>query len=370
MSDSSFGARVLAGMRAKDLDYRALAAIVGVSHGYLWQLVNAEKRAVGSPAAKRKLPSPGLVRQLADALDLDAATLAESAGLGAGPDVRALGPTRYAVVDSELARRFGEAIEQAKRPKPDRAIALFEGVLHDVRVAGGAGGVSAADVLAGLGMSYVAAGRFRDAAEAYTRALAEPEPGRLSPAELHYNRGLAAQKLARTLSGQEAARARRASLGDFRRAIALAPEGPALDLAASALCYGLLEGGRPGRVLPFARAFWARMSVSPTPTTAALDVGAFLAMAHALAGAPRAGLDVLLPILALQPAYWFTQYVAAALHARLPGLPALRRGLLHAKEAVRLNPEARAHLRAEAAGDFAAWAEAPDFRALLAGKDS
>ncbi len=49
----SFGQQLAEGMRIKGLDYRTLAKLVGVSHGYLWQLVNAEKRAVNDITTPR-----------------------------------------------------------------------------------------------------------------------------------------------------------------------------------------------------------------------------------------------------------------------------------------------------------------------------
>ena len=369
----TFGQLLAEGMRQKGLDYRTLAKLVGVSHGYLWQLVNAEKRALNDPTAKRKRPSEQVTRQLAAALDIDPRTLLEAAGYtDTAAEPLVLGPTRYASFMPEARQLYQEGLEATAKGQPDRAVALLEAALER-------GGVSFVNAHAGQGMAHFQAGRYARAIAELDAALValeeDPRGASIEVADLYYNRGLAYQRLARAQRGAEQAASRRKAGGDFRRAIAL--EGDSQDLYHSALCDLLLEAGRPRRVLPFARAFLHRQTTGPARyTTAALDINLFLAYAHAALGRPEAGMEMVDMTLQLCPNYWFAHYVKAALLAQQSHGPARRRaaclrsGLLHARRAISFNAQSRSHFEAELAGDFAAWADDPEFKRLLAGEDT
>ncbi|HEY9724249.1 MAG TPA: hypothetical protein V6D47_19770, partial [Oscillatoriaceae cyanobacterium] len=110
MANATFGQLLAEGMRQKGLDYRTLGKLVGVSHGYLWQLANAEKRAVNDPGAKRKRPTEALARQLAAVLDLDARTVLEAAGYGAAREPALSGPTRYATFAPSARQLYQEGL--------------------------------------------------------------------------------------------------------------------------------------------------------------------------------------------------------------------------------------------------------------------
>lgn len=369
----TFGQLLAEAMRQKGLDYRTLAKLVGVSHGYLWQLVNAEKRAINDPAAKRKRPSEQVTRQIAAALDIDPRLLLEAAGYNdTGEEALLMGPTRYATFLPEARQLYQEGIEANAKGQPDRAVALLEAALEK-------GGVSFVNAHAGLGMAHFQAGRFGKAIAELDAALEaydeDPTGASIEVSDLYYNRGLAYQRLARQVRGEAQHANRRAAGADFRRAIAL--EGDSQDLYHSALCYLFLESNHPRRVLPFARAYLHRQTTGPARfTTAALDINLFLAYAHAALGTPGAGMEMVDMTLQLCPTYWFAHYVKAALLAAQTSGPerrraaCLRSGLLHARRAIALNPQSRDHFRAELAGDFAAWAAEPEFERLLAEEDT
>jgi tetratricopeptide (TPR) repeat protein len=369
----TFGQLLAEAMRQKGLDYRTLGKLVGVSHGYLWQLVNAEKRAINDPAAKRKRPSEQVTRQIAAALDIDPRLLLESAGYtDTGAEPLLMGPTRYATFMPEARQLYQEGLEATAKGQPDRAVALLEAALER-------GGVSFVNAHAGLGMAHFQAGRYAKAIAEMNAALEayEEDAGSASIelADLHYNRGLACQRLARTQRGAEQQASRRTAGADFRRAIAL--EGDSQDLYHSALCYLFLESGRPRRVLPFARSYLHRQTTGPARfTTAALDINLFLAYAHAALGTPGAGMEMVDMTLQLCPTYWFAHYVKAALLAAQTEGPerrraaCLRSGLIHARRAIALNPQSRDHFKAELSGDFRPWAEDPEFERLLAAEET
>lgn len=370
----TFGQLLAEAMRQKGLDYRTLAKLVGVSHGYLWQLVNAEKRAINDPAAKRKRPSEQVTRQIAGALDIDPRLLMEAAGYADdAAEPLLMGPTRYATFMPEARQLYQDGLEATAKGQPDRAVALLEAALER-------GGVSFVNAHAGLGMAHFQAGRYAKAVsemDAALDALDEDDTrgASIEGADLYYNRGLAYQRLARQQGGEERLASRRAAAGDFRRAIAL--EGDSQDLYHSALCYLFLESGHPTRVLPFARSYLHRQTTGPARfTTAALDINLFLAYAHQALGTPGAGMEMVDMTLQLCPTYWFAHYVKAALLAAQTNgaerrrAACMRSGLLHAKKAVALNPQSRSHFQAELAGDFAPWADEPEFKKLLAGEET
>ncbi len=379
----TFGQMLAEGMRLKGLDYRTLAKLVGVSHGYLWQLVNAEKRAVNDPAAKRKRPSEAVTRQLAETLDLDPRALLEAAGYqDPSADPLLTGPTRYASYPTTARQLYQDGLAAAAKGQPDRAVALLEAAVER-------GGISFVHAHAGLGMAHFQAGRYAPSIGEFDAALAafeEDTAAQIEAADLYYNRGLAYQRLARQQRGPEQAAARRLAAADFRRAIAL--EGESQDLYHSAICYLWLESNRPRRIMPYGRSFLHRQATGPARhTTAALDVNLFLAFAYAAAAmqgsagargyADGVGQAMELVDLTLQlcPNYWFAHYVKAALLAgQTHGAPRRRTactgaGIVHVRRAIQLNPSCRGHFKAELAGDFKNWAEHPEFLAVLAGEE-
>lgn len=376
-TDQTFGQLLAEGMRLKGLDYRTLAKLVGVSHGYLWQLVNAEKRAVNDPAAKRKRPSEAVTRQLADALDLDPRALLDAAGLTeVSSDNLLSGPTRYTSYPTTARQLYQDGLAAAAKGQPDRAIALLEAAVER-------GGVSFVNAHAGLGMAHFAAGRYTQAIREFDQAIkaaADEGDASIEAPDLHYNRGLAHQRLARQLQGADQALARRSAAADLRQAIAL--EGESQDLYHSAICYLFLESNHPQRVFPYGRAFLHRQATGPARhTTAALDIHLFLAYAYvatgqaAPGGPPQAAghaMELVDLTMQLCPNYWFVHYVKAALLAQQAiGAPrrrtaATNAGLTHVRKALQLNPSAQGHFRGELAGDFKNWANDTGFRELLA----
>lgn len=368
ITSASFGQLLTEGMRQKGLDYRTLAKLVGVSHGYLWQLVNADKQAINNPNAKRKRPTRELTRQLAGALEIDPLTLLSAAGYAdTGPEPALTGPTRYATYSSNAKQLYQDGLDASTKGQTDRAVALLEAALER-------GGVSFVNAHAGLGMAHYQAGRYAQAIAEFDSALAaldaDTRTASIDAADLHYNRGMAYQRRAREVAASERFRARLAAAADFRRAIAL--EGESQDLYHSALCYLLLEAGHPRRVLPYGRSFLHRQSSGPARyTTAALDINLFMAYAYASLGSPGAGAELVDLSLQLCPNYWFAHYVKAALLAlQTTGHPrrrsaCLRSGLGHVRKALSYNPQSRSHFQAERAGDFKAWADEPEFLQLL-----
>jgi tetratricopeptide (TPR) repeat protein len=361
-------------MRLKSLDYRTLAKLVGVSHGYLWQMVNADKRAVNDPAVKRKRPSVSIVRQLAQVLELDERAMLDAAGHREA-DASALltGPTRYSQYPTTAQQLYQDGVAAVSKGHSDRAVALLAAAIKK-------GGVSFVNAHAGLGMAHFQAERYVAAIAEFTaalEALPEQSEGGIESADLRYNRGLAHQRLSRGLSGAEQTLHRRSACADFRAAIAL--EGPSQDLYYSALCYLCLEMGRPRRVLTFGRAFLHRQTVGAVRhTTAALDIHLFMAYAYrALENSDPASLsrghamELVDLTLQLCPTYWFAHYVKSTLLAlRAPKTgrlqaACLRAGLLHVRRALSLHPPSRQYYQAELSGDFQAWAGQPEFTALL-----
>lgn len=368
----TFGQMLAEGMRLKGLDYRTLAKLVGVSHGYLWQLVNAEKRAVNDPAAKRKRPSEAVTRQLAETLDLDPRALLEAAGYSdPTADPLLSGPTRYASYPTTARQLYQDGLAAAAKGQPDRAVALLEAAVER-------GGISFVHAHAGLGMAHYQAGRHAASIGEFDAALAaqdEDPAAQIDAADLYYNRGLAYHRLGRQQRGAEKAHSWRMAAADFRRAIAL--EGESQDLYHSALCYLWLEWNRPRRVLPYGRSFLHRQATTATRhTTAALDVGLFLAFAYAAANMAGSAMELVDFTLQLCPNYWFAHYVKAALLARQTHGPARRvsacagAGMVHVRRAVQLNPSCRSSFKAELAGDFKNWAAHPEFLAILAGEET
>src|SRR5688572_26568049 len=111
-------------MRLKGLDYRTLAKLVGVSHGYLWQLVNADKRAINDPTAKRNRPTRELTRQIGAALEIDPLSLlAAAAYADTGPEPALTGPTRYASYASNAKQLYQDGLDASAKGQTDRAVA-------------------------------------------------------------------------------------------------------------------------------------------------------------------------------------------------------------------------------------------------------
>jgi tetratricopeptide (TPR) repeat protein len=369
----SFGEQLTIGMRQKGLDYRTLAKLVGVSHGYLWQLVNADKQAINNPTAKKKRPTRELTRELATVLDIDPLTLLTAAGYAdSGPEPLTAGPTRYATYASNAKQLYQDGIEASAKGQADRAVVLLEAALER-------GGVSFVNAHAGLGMAHYQAGRNAQAVAEFNAALTALETdarvASIDAADLYYNRGMAYQRQAREVTGAERFRLRLAAASDFRKAIA--QEGESQDLYHSALCYLLLEAGHPRRVLPYGRAFLHRQASGPARyTTAALDINLFMAYAYASLGTPGVGAELVDLSLQLCPNYWFAHYVKAALLAlQTTGHPrrrsaCLRSGLGHVRKALSYNPQCRSHFQAELQGDFKAWATEPEFLQLLEAEET
>lgn len=369
---ASLGAMVAEGMKAKGLDYRSLGKLVGVSHGYLWQLVNADKRAINDPEVKRKRPSEAVARQLAATLELDVLAVLDAAGYGPeAAEAVPAGPTRYAQFVPPGKQLYQEGLAALNKGQDGKAVALMEAALQQ-------GGISFVSAHTGLGLAHLNAGRPQEAEAQFALALEalarEGEGGATAPADVHYNRGLARQRLARGLKGEAQSAMRRGAQQDLRQAIAL--EGDHQDLYHSALCYLWLERGAHRRVLALGRAFLHRQAVGPTRhTTAALDIGLYMAYAHMAVGELGPALAMADLTLQLCPGYWFAHYVKGALLAHDAAKPERRRlerlaaGMVHLRRAVKEHPAARQHLKSERQGDFAAWADAPEFVALLDGQE-
>ena len=369
----SFSQLLTDAMKLKQMDYRTLGKLVGVSHGYLWQLVNADKRAINDPSQKRKRPNEELTRKLAAVLEIDELALLRSAGFqDAKLELAPTGPTRYTNYATTARQLYQDGLQASAKGHTERAIALIEAALSR-------GGVSFVNGHAGLAMAHYQAGNDAAAIKEFDAALAayeqEAEKAAIDQGDLHYNRGLAYQRSARTLRGKEQLKARRRAAGDFRTAIAM--EGASQDLYHSALCYLWLETDHPRRILPYARSFLHRQAVGPTRhTTAALDINLFYAYAVSALGLPGGGMALVDLSLQLCPNYWFAQYVKAALLARQTGThPRLKRaslnaGVLHMRRAIALYPACAEHFRAEREGDFKAWGTEPEFEAVLAQADT
>lgn len=375
----TFGHLLAEGMRLKSMDYRTLAKLVGVSHGYLWQLVSADKRAINDPATKRKRPSELIVRQLAQVLELDEATMLRAAGHRAeGVVLAPAGPTHYSQYPAQAQQLYQDGLSAMSKGQPDRAIALLEAAVKR-------GGVSFVNAHAGLGMAHFQSGRYAAAIAEFSSAIAvlpETTAGGIEAPDLHYNRGLAHQRLARQSNGSEKEVQRRAAGADFLRAIRL--EGASQDLYHSALCYLCLESGHPRRVLTFGRAFLHRQTVGALRhTTAALDIHLFMAYAyHAVESASPVSwsrghaMELVDLTLQLCPTYWFAHYVKSTLLAlRTPSTGRLQTaflnaGLVHVKRALMLHPASREHYQAELEGDFKQWAPCEAFTSLLAESQS
>lgn len=370
----SFGNLLAEGMRLKSMDYRTLAKLVGVSHGYLWQLVDADKRAINDPSVKRKRPSELIVRQLARVLELDEAAMLRAAGyreLDALPPLT--GPTQYSQYPASAQQLYQDGLAAMGKGQADRAIVLLEAAVKR-------GGVSFVNAHAGLGMAHFQAGRYAAGVDEFSAALEaslESTPGDVETPDIYYNRGLAHQRLARQLSAGEQHFHRRLAAADFLRAIRM--DGGSQDLYHSALCYLCLESGHPRRVLTFGRSFLHRQTVgAQRHTTAALDVHLFMAYAyHAVETSSPApwsrghAMELVDLTLQLCPTYWFAHYVKSALLAlRTPSAGRLQAaclniGLVHVKRALALHPASLKHYRAELEGDFKQWANRLDFVSLL-----
>lgn len=365
----SLGAMVAEGMKSKGLDYRSLGKLVGVSHGYLWQLVNADKRALNAPELKRKRPSEAVARQLAATLELDPAAVLSAAGYGPeSAEALPAGPTRYTVFVPPGRQLYLDGVAAMHKGQDGKAVALLEAAIAQ-------GDVSFLAAHMGLGLAHLGAGRPAEAEAQFGQAIeAMAREGEASsgpaPADVHYNRGLARQRLARQLKGEAQKAKRRAAQADFRQAIAL--EGEHQDLYHSALAYLWLERGAHRRVLALGRSFLHRQAIGPTRhTTAALDLSLYMAYAHMAVGELGPALALADLTLQLCPNYWFAHFVKGALLAHGATAPERRRverlaaGMVHLRRAVKEHPAARGHLKAERHGDFAAWADAPEFLALL-----
>ncbi|MEB3196261.1 MAG: hypothetical protein VKP62_03565 [Candidatus Sericytochromatia bacterium] len=371
----SFGQMIAEGMRLKGLDYRTLGKLIGVSHGYLWQMVSADKRAINDPGLKRKRPSEAVVRQLAETLELDPKAMLRAAGHDVdGIDLTISGPTRYTPYPVTARQLYQDGVQAAAKGHADRAVALLEAALQQ-------GGVSVVNVHAGLGMAHFQAGRYEEAIGEFDACLntsAEDREGAIATADLHYNRGLAHQRRARQAQG-EAQRAHRIRAGaDFRRAIAL--EGDSQDLYYSALCYMCLERNQARRVLVYGSDFLHRQTTGHTRhTTAALDIHLFMAYAHVSIGggvAPAHAIAMVDITLQLCDTYWFAHFVKSALLATRTAGHARRRqacleaGLFHVRRAIQLHPPARDHYQRELQGDFVNWQAEPAFTRLLTAEEA
>lgn len=362
----SLGALVATGMKAKGLDYRALGKLVGVSHGYLWQLVNADKRAVNDPGAKRKRPSEAVARQLASTLELDLQQVLTAAGYGEAEALAPPGPTLYSGYLPPGRQLYQEALAALNKGQASKAAALLEAAIQG-------GEVALASAHYGLGMAYLQGAKWQHAADQFGLSIESLEGGEAvaSPtlADAHFNRGKCWQELARSLPGPEAFQVRLRAQADLWRSISL--DGPHPDLYFSALIYLEQERGKFKRALRLGQHFLHRQSVGPTRyTTAALDIHLYMAYAHMALGEVGAGLSLVDLTLHLCPNYWLAHYAKAALLAQVPAhgqafQAKLASGLAHLRQAIQLNPKAQAHLKAEQLGDFVRWSKEGAFLALL-----
>lgn len=359
-------------MKAKRLDYRTLAGLSGVSHAYLWQLANAEKRHLDSPGKPPKRPSRVLALKIAEILELDPQVVMRAAGYEDASEFEpAMGIAAYARILPDAPRLFQQGIDEARRGHHDRAIVLLKQAI-------GHEGVSFYRAHMGLGVAYLNAKRYQSAVEEFTKAIAlfadhsERVIDGVDLADAHYNRGLAYQD-----SGAQAE-----AIRDFHRAIAL--EGPHPDRYTAALCFSEITLGRYSRALQVALEFEARPEAEAAFTTSALDIRLYQAYALARKGQFEAALALAQATVVLCPSYWYSHYVLTAILSRFGerldrhanrkaarSKPHAERarllcsGLHHAKRARDLNPDSQASFLAEQAGDFAYFAAQPEFADLF-----
>ena len=359
-------------MKAKRLDYRTLAGLAGVSHAYLWQLANADKRSLESPGKPPKRPGRILALKIAEILELDPQVVLRAAGYENASDFEPpMGITTYARIAPEAPKLFQQGLEEARRGHHDRAIVLLKQAI-------GHEGVSFHRAHMGLGVAYLNAKRYASAVEEFTKAIAlfEGQADRIVEgvdlADAHYNRGLALQD-----SGQHAA-----AIRDFHWALTL--EGPHPDRYTAALCFSEITLGRYSRAIQVALAFEAQPEAEGAFTTAALDIRLYQAYALARKNQVEAALALAQATVVLCPTYWYSHYVMAAILSRFggrldqnaTGKPSrthakrkrdalVRSGLHHVNRARDLNPDSQSSFLAEQAGDFAYFAAQPEFADLF-----
>jgi tetratricopeptide (TPR) repeat protein len=358
-------------MKAKRLDYRTLAGLAGVSHAYLWQLANAEKRSLEAPGKPIKRPSQALALKIAEILELDPQEVLRAAGYETASEAELpLGITSYARIVPDAPRLFQQGIEETRRGNHDRAIVLLKQAI-------GHEGVSFLRAHMGLGVAYLYAGRYAPAIDEFSKAIAlfdghtERIREGVDLADAHYNRGLALQD-----SGSHAN-----AIQDFRRALDL--EGPHPDLYTAALCFSEIALGRYSRAIGAALEFEARPEAETAFTTAALDVRLYQAYALARKGQFEAALSLAQVTVVLCPGYWYSHYVMSSVLSRYGARlnkhlnqkrprstkqrleNIVRSGLRHGKRARSLNPSSGSSFIAERDGDFAFFAALPEFADLF-----
>ncbi|MNR75352.1 Tetratricopeptide repeat protein [compost metagenome] len=369
----TFSSLLVSAMKAKQLDYRTLSSLVGVSHAYLWQLANPDKQPAGKTA---KRPSRPLALKLAETLDLDRDELLRAAGYDAdGGDELSLGVVTYTDFKPDAQELFKRGLEETRKGHSERGIALLKQAI-------GHEGVSFLRAHMGLGVAYLQAMRYDSAIAEFTKVLSLFEDSETAAsrregvehADVHYNRGLAYQDSDR----------HREAIRDFEGAIAL--QGPHPDRYVAALCFSLLVKGQFRRVLRASQVFVDAQAESPLFTTAALDVRLYQAYALARCAQFEAALALLAAVDLLLPSYWYTAYLHGAVCSRYAQSlaecrdhrnPRVRRrleerleevvqaGLRRCQRAISLNPGSRAVFLAERQGDFAYFASLPPFMAIL-----
>lgn len=369
--ETTFGSLLSQAMKAKRIDYRTLAGLAGVSHAYLWQLANADKRQLTDPGKPAKRPSRELALRLAGVLDLDPEQALQAAGYApegsASEPEPLLGISTYSRLVPDAPRLFQQGLEETRKGNPERGIVLLKQAI-------GQEGVSFVRAHMGLGVAYLNAKQYAPAIEEFTKTLAffsqadaRTRDG-VDLADAHYNRGLAYQD-----SGKHAQ-----AVKDFQKAIA--SEGKHADRYTAALCFSEVALGRFTRAIRAALAYLADPETESAFTTAALDVRLYQAYALAQKGQFASSLAVAQATVMLCPSYWYSHYVLAAIASRFGASlaqgqngrrQALERqrdaivetGLRHTKRALALHPGSRPIIQAD--DDFAFLRSRPELKDLL-----
>ncbi len=364
-------------MDAARLDYRTLAAQVGVSHTYIWQI--AGQSAIEGKRAKR--PSRDVTIRLAEALGLDVEKALRAAGYSS-EGVSAGSPggiVKYTVLQPEAPALVRQGLDEARSGRFGRgAVLLREAVSRG-------GDISFVRAHTGLGVAYLGSKDFEAAVQEFDSAVSvyerEAHDGTMPHsidevdlADVLYNRGLAHQDL-----GDH-----QPAIADFETAIELGGNHP--DLYFAGLCFSNLAIGRFKRVIRDALQYSAKARDDLRYTTASLDVRLYQAYAIARTGQYEAGLALADAVYVLCPDYWYSSFVSAGIAARfsaaLKAKAARAQGAISAsvesraiafeglamgkcEAVVKLNPNARETIRAEMEDDFATLVGNPQFLAVL-----
>lgn len=373
----SFSALLTAGMKAKQLDYRTLSSLAGVSHAYLWQLATSEKRQLSDPSHRPKRPSRALAVKLAEILELDAGQVLQAAGYepdeAADQDEAAPGIVKYTSFQPAAPALFQRGLDETKRGNPHRGILLLKNAI-------GQEGVSFLRAHMGLGVAYLMSHQYEAAITEFDKAIAQfPKEGApllegIHLADVYYDRALAQQD-----SGRH-----RGAIRDFQAAIRLG--GAHADRYYAGLCFSELASGRFVRVIRAAFDYQQLPQEVERYTTAALDIRLYQAYALARRREFEAALSVVSTVIVLCPTYWYAYYVHGAICSRfgayLETLIARRKGQVRStmekrleqtnytgqqqsRRALALNQNCRSSFLSERDDDFAYFASRTEFAFLF-----